>query len=296
MFKCDTASRCIVSDSLVSEDTKHDFQRAVKPLLDQNERDWQPYSNEQVANLVHPSLYPLVYSKTRVLQSGQAHFDDILRPAQDCIIPTAEPPDLEDEEIICRDEDAWSAGPMDFLRYSCRFQWLPCEVAFSSQTGHEDSTTIPEVQITSYINNLRPAYHDNKKLYFLLSGLIKVSIPLWNEILVKNRYGRRSPRIPVTSVGTKPAAQPKWASLPTKDPNSENWKADVERVKQYVARPDNSYRNAKYNDGGEVPKISVDNWEETNGSGGLSQIVIDKFHRLCLIVHPEPGFDFSCAD
>jgi hypothetical protein len=66
----ETGSVCAKSDSLIDADLRAELLAGVKPLLDVKVKDWHPNSNEQVLNLVHPSLFPLVYGRTQVLQEG----------------------------------------------------------------------------------------------------------------------------------------------------------------------------------------------------------------------------------
>lgn len=58
----DNGSGCIKSDRLVGEELRQELIDAVRPLQDvpAENRDWHPRSNDQVLNLVHPSLFPLV--------------------------------------------------------------------------------------------------------------------------------------------------------------------------------------------------------------------------------------------
>src|SRR6202012_2409733 len=58
------------ADNLIPADLRSALKKQVQPLLDANPKDWHPNSNEQVLNLVHPSLYPLVYGRTPVLVNG----------------------------------------------------------------------------------------------------------------------------------------------------------------------------------------------------------------------------------
>jgi hypothetical protein len=59
------------SDSLIPADLKPALVQAVAPFesLSDSEKDWRPGSNGQVLDLVHPSLYPVVYERS-VLTSG----------------------------------------------------------------------------------------------------------------------------------------------------------------------------------------------------------------------------------
>jgi hypothetical protein len=144
-------------------------------------KDWQPNSNEQVLNLVHPSLFPLVYGRTPVLQEGLVGLFDCVEFAARgqwrlSIIPSQVPNVL-----------GHFIGSEEETRFSRRFQWLPAEVKFNGAAGTTD------VEFTSYINNLHPVRH--RKLYTTISEVMSEAIPMWNEVLVRGGYGRVPARI-----------------------------------------------------------------------------------------------------
>ncbi|KAH6903211.1 hypothetical protein BKA70DRAFT_1514913 [Coprinopsis sp. MPI-PUGE-AT-0042] len=109
------------SDSAVSEKVRLALEEHVRPLEDVpgKLKDWHPGSDGKVLDLVHPSLFPLIYGKTKVLPVG-AKVTSLL--AQDCGKTPA---------------------------YSTKFQWLPCEVDINGE----------KARILSYINNLHPEEH-----------------------------------------------------------------------------------------------------------------------------------------
>ena len=63
----------VKSDTAVPESVKLALQEAVKALEDvpSREKDWHPGSDEMVLDLVHPSLFLLIYGKSRVLKVGE---------------------------------------------------------------------------------------------------------------------------------------------------------------------------------------------------------------------------------
>lgn len=64
----------VKSDTAVSPELKTTLQDAVKVFQDkisERSKDWHPGSNEKVWDLVHPSLFSLIYGRTRVLANGQ---------------------------------------------------------------------------------------------------------------------------------------------------------------------------------------------------------------------------------
>ena len=64
----DASYSVVKSDTLVSVDLQNELRSAFHKLLaDHSESpDWHPESNDMVLDLVHPSMYPLVYGKSRV--------------------------------------------------------------------------------------------------------------------------------------------------------------------------------------------------------------------------------------
>lgn len=104
------------SDSLIPGDlqTVTLLRNAVKPLEDvpEQHKDWHPGSNKQVLDLVHPSLYPLVYGHSRVLKFGSTSLDDCIERCG------------EGEVIVSPMDQHHSLSD----EYSTNFQWLPCEV------------------------------------------------------------------------------------------------------------------------------------------------------------------------
>lgn len=145
----DVGSRISKSDQRVPESLRQELRDAVRPLLERpdHEKDWHPGSDDKVLNLVHPSLFPLVYERTKVMaQGGQVPLDF----ANGGISGGAETA----PRIQGLPQPARPGFSMDPPRdtWSQKFQWLPCEVEFTEDTG-------TNVHISSYINNLHPAHH-----------------------------------------------------------------------------------------------------------------------------------------
>ncbi|KAJ4300973.1 hypothetical protein N0V90_003062 [Kalmusia sp. IMI 367209] len=152
----DAGSCVLKSDKAIPVELKEALKQAVARLenVPEKERDWHPGSDGKVLDLVHPSLFPLVYRRSRVLPTSTINLDNCLRFAG-CgeIIPD---PDEQSSEA-----DIWSPN----------FQWLPCNVAFPDREHAE---------IISYINNLHP--YDHKDLYLVLEKIIDHAVPFWNII------------------------------------------------------------------------------------------------------------------
>jgi hypothetical protein len=121
----------VKSDSVVPESLKLELQAAVAELEDvpDKHKDWHPGSNGKVLDLVHPSLYPLVYGRTRVLETGRTSLED-------CIARCGEgqTTQIPPEEEITQDyHDYHDSFHLDLNPYSRNFQWLPCMVDISGE-------------------------------------------------------------------------------------------------------------------------------------------------------------------
>ncbi|PPR02044.1 hypothetical protein CVT24_011204 [Panaeolus cyanescens] len=190
----------VKSDFAVSPTVKKGLQDAMQKFEDDipmHLRDWHPHSDEQVLDLVHPSLFPLVYGTTRILQQGVTTLDDCIRRCgEGSIASDSSVTQSEGSTVEKDDEESDSDGESYFYEewyseeesdsddidkldkaYSKKFQWLPCEVDISGD----------KTRITSYINNLHPR---EKGIYELVEKIIDASIPLWGVTLSPLRNGQ----------------------------------------------------------------------------------------------------------
>ncbi|CAI7657007.1 unnamed protein product [Penicillium bialowiezense] len=165
----------VKSDTAVPEEIRQALKEAVNPLenIPEDQKDYHPGSEGKVVDIVHPSLFPVVYGRTRVLPDKTIGLDDCLGSVgQGEVIP---PDPAEDTE------NGWTGD----ISYSNNFQWLPCDVEL---IDHNSS------RIVSYINNAHPVQH--KALYGVIEELITRAIPLWNKSL----SDIENPRIEYTEV------------------------------------------------------------------------------------------------
>ena len=149
------------------------MKEAAAPFEDvpKDQKDYHPGSNQQVVDLVHPSLFPLVYGRTRILPDRTIDLVTCLRSlGQGELLPV--PP--EDQKSL--PSNPWGHGESP-CTYSRKFQWLPCDVDFTKEGG---------CRIVSYINNAHPVEHS--ALYKVIEEIITQAIPLWNESLAFRQY------------------------------------------------------------------------------------------------------------
>jgi hypothetical protein len=247
--------------------------------------------------LVDPSLYPLVYARSPVLtRGGQATMHDPW-----CLTGEV------DKELLAHPFDNMKyrrrtptslgrrpgyGGPESC--YSNRFQWLPCEVEFSSEQSLD-------VRITSYVNNLNPKSHRN--LYGHLEYLITSSIPSWNEILFRgNERGRHPPRILTygchihnymedRKIFHKIIHMLHWNVLCK---THQEWQKLCDDAREYISSPEPpKWRQAQPRP--DLPPnlldaLKPDQWEIPKF---VSRLIRCKRARRSWFDHPEPGISFA---
>ncbi|CAK7225274.1 hypothetical protein SBRCBS47491_005831 [Sporothrix bragantina] len=160
------------SDRAVPDELVASLKECVARLEDvpAREKDWHPGTDQQVLDLLHPSLFPVVFGLTRALTTGTV-------PLDDCIAYTGRGELTVDEPI-----KSGLVGPI-LMTSSDKYQWLPSDVTLS---GGEDGSPL-KAKITSYINNLHPSRQ--QALYGVLEQFVAAAVPLWEEVLTD--YGDR---------------------------------------------------------------------------------------------------------
>lgn len=160
----DACASVVKSDKLVDSSLHDALEEAFKKLQDNQagSPDWHPNTNDMVQDLVHPSLYPLVYGRSKVLREEIVGVEDAIKSwsGKGSVIPSNE----------ATGNPSWSAT----------YQWLPSNVAFQ-----EDGS----VKFTSYINNLHPNKYPG--IYSTIEKLIETALPAWNQCL----FGKQGSRI-----------------------------------------------------------------------------------------------------
>jgi hypothetical protein len=163
----DASAAVIKSDTIVSAELRKKLRHAVTVLeeVPEEEKDWHPRSDGQVLDLVHPSLWPLVYGRSRIAPDKSITLDNCL---EHCgygeVIP--EPTVNEHERSAFIQE----YNPNMQNPWSRKFQWLPCDVEINGGTP----------KIVSYINNLHPVHH--RDLYNVVETVLQQVLPLWDLV------------------------------------------------------------------------------------------------------------------
>lgn len=121
---------------------------AIAPLenVPDSEKDWHPGSDGLVLDLVHPSLYPIVYGRTISKDSGSTTATAFLAPKFD---------------------------PGEYKFSSENFQWLPSDFF----VDHDGKVTLS----SPYINNVHPTKH--KELYSVIPEIVQCALPMFERVL-----------------------------------------------------------------------------------------------------------------
>ena len=145
------------SRSLIPDAATHALCTAVAKLEDvpESAKDWHPGTDGQVLDLVHPSLYCVVYGTTWVRKDDGSAL--------------ATPPPLS------------SGASERFL--SQQFAWLPSDFLVESDGQ--------VCLLSPYINNLHPS---NEELYRVIPTILGKFVPLFERVLgsITTRRGRDS--------------------------------------------------------------------------------------------------------
>ncbi|EUC63141.1 filamentous muscle protein titin-animal, related protein, putative [Rhizoctonia solani AG-3 Rhs1AP] len=150
------------SDTLIRASLKEQLVAGVAKLenVPESEKDWHPRSNGQVLDLVHPSLYPIVYGHTLSYPEDSNDRDSTAFQAR-----------LRPPVPKKRSRSFFHSGDVYYI--SERFQWLPTDFEVS-----EDGLSVKRM---SYINNLHPLKHEG--LYNAIEALIAAYVPLFERVL-----------------------------------------------------------------------------------------------------------------
>ena len=136
------------SDKLIPSPLRETLVAAVVPLesVPDSEKDWHPGSDGLVLDLVHPSLYPIVYGRT------------MIKDPESAALTVLAAPQLEPDEEKFKSQ---------------KFQWLPSDFF----VDHDGKVTLT----SPYINNVHPTRHE--ELYSVIPEILQHAIPLFERVL-----------------------------------------------------------------------------------------------------------------
>ena len=127
----------VKSDLAIPKDVQESLEESVRMLEDipEAQRDYHPGSDGKVLDLVHPSLFPLTYGRTRVLEDSLVTLDECIEAigkGKVLSIRATEETFLDKKGGGSSGLNRWSRSPPP---YSKHFQWLPCDVDISRDDG-----------------------------------------------------------------------------------------------------------------------------------------------------------------
>lgn len=172
----DASATVVKSDKLVPESLREALKQAFKRLKDDQagNPDWHPRSGDMVQDLVHPSMFPLIFGKSKVLKEEVVGVADAVEKwagKGETIQKRHAQPARNRGSYLGRVSFGSYDVPKSF--WSDSYQWLPSNVAF-----RDDGS----VRFTSYINNLHPTKYP--EIYEAVEKLIETAIPAWDHILL----------------------------------------------------------------------------------------------------------------
>lgn len=175
----DYSAAVLKSDKILTDRLRNELVAVVAQLenVPEDEKDWHPGSNQQVLDLVHPSLWPLVYGRSRIVVEKRINLEESLKMCgTGKVIPVPLPSEREGSGDLQGFESDYHTVELpahaQHIYLSQHFQWLPCDVTLDVASG--------KAKIDSYINNLHPVKH--AALYPVIEQLIEKSLPAWDIV------------------------------------------------------------------------------------------------------------------
>ncbi|KAJ2968094.1 hypothetical protein NUW54_g13319 [Trametes sanguinea] len=158
------------SPTLISPELKASVRSLAEKLenVPDEEKDWHPGSNQQVLDLVHPSLFCLRIGRSFIHHPLPGHTDQFqLLTTEDYF---AQRPDIRHSLTETWQRNGEPFFPFDFA-ISKAYQWLPTDFAVSEEG---------RVTSVGYINNLNPAEHP--EAYQTISSVLERFIPIFERV------------------------------------------------------------------------------------------------------------------
>ncbi|KAJ1885925.1 hypothetical protein LPJ66_009885, partial [Kickxella alabastrina] len=168
--------------------------------------DWHPGSEGVVRNLIHPSLFPLIY--------GRSSFVDkkIESPVAALHVKSfgRYPKDIKEWEVevnrtykenasdVDSGEGTFYVPPFSTFASSKRFCWLPSEFQVH-QDGH--------VTVESYINNLHPLKY--AEFYPVIGNIFSKFVPVLEQVVTDLAHRRKQRVVPVPYAWFDDSDEPK---------------------------------------------------------------------------------------
>jgi len=121
----------VKSDTIIPAELQEQLKAATAVLenIPESRKDWHPGSEGKVLDLV-------VYGYSKILPNDVIGLEDCLRRAgEGVVIPI---PEMQQQEIPWR---TWERrSPYETKAFSTKFQWLPCDIAFTNGEHGEQTS------------------------------------------------------------------------------------------------------------------------------------------------------------
>ncbi|KAJ2867190.1 hypothetical protein GGH94_000993 [Coemansia aciculifera] len=176
------------SDTLIDAETTNELRDYVAILesVPDRQKDWYPNDHSRVLHLIDPSLFPLIYSRSKLCRQNGMSPQAALK-----LVEIGELPGSLDgwRKALNVTKDRGSGyyiptGVRCIGSYSSdKFSWLPSEFRI-------DDNGV--VTIESYINNLHPVRHAS--LYPIIASVFSKFLPLLEQVVTDLAHPRK-PRV-----------------------------------------------------------------------------------------------------
>ncbi|KAJ2871501.1 hypothetical protein GGH93_004778 [Coemansia aciculifera] len=167
------------SDALIDADATNELRdyAAILENVPDRQKDWYPKDRSRVLNLIDPSLFPLIYSRSKLFRQTSTSPQAALKLEDVGEFPGS-PEGWHNAINFVEDGESeyyipLPAGDNQYGYYSSdKFSWLPSEFRIGDNGA---------VTIESYINNLHPVKH--AALYPIIASVFSKFLPLLEQVL-----------------------------------------------------------------------------------------------------------------
>ncbi|KAK0373968.1 hypothetical protein CLIM01_08662 [Colletotrichum limetticola] len=282
----DVQVRIARSDRVISSDMRSTLQKAVgnieRTLSHKTDRSSGKENSlaeakgstckkqNNVINVIDPTMYPLVFGRSRVLPTHEIDLHNCLGHISQGITIKV-PGQKETQKYV---------DGIYHTLFSSQSQWLPCNIEFPDGIN---------AKITSYINNLHPREHIT--VYSVLENIITQIMPMWNMVYssVYDHTMRCDLRIDCTEAGWKYPNTPPYDPLNIRDDlmngvidddewqrRTDEWLCDfrvVDRPEPQV-KEDRALQRSSHEHNDSVTPQGMTNFTGMLGKAGGIQIVV----------------------
>ncbi|KAJ2252451.1 hypothetical protein GGI13_003277 [Coemansia sp. RSA 455] len=176
-IKLSAADGVWFSDTLIDAETTNklkDYAATLESVSDR-QKDWYPKDRSRVLNLVDPSLYPLIYSRSKLCRQTSTSPRAVLKLEEMGEFPGSLD-GWHNALNVADDRESDYYLPTGHGRYctysSDNFSWLPSDFRVDDNGA---------VTIESYLNNLHPVKH--AALYPIIASVFSKFLPLLEQVV-----------------------------------------------------------------------------------------------------------------